>query len=260
MSAIKVLGTGNPVETKVTRESSDREAAVVEVEGSYATLERANAASYCPSGMEVESSSLASTGDGMGKLTVRCLKYDSGMSFGAMRTTFRVTMESVQYDLNKHPHLAESREIIDSWLSTEESMRKDENGNHCYAKVKLDGSIELVPIQDQKSLKFISAYVSGGISTFNRYFPVIEKISVWKNPPGLNRNGRSFTSGSPSFSANAGKFDAPPITLNGFASTNWFKSGDGWQENADKTWTRTEQWTYTPEGSSGNHAWIYNQL
>lgn len=35
------------------------------------------------------------------------------------------------------------------------------------------------------------------------------------------------------------------------------QSKDSWRENGNRTWTRTEQWTYTPEGSSGDHAWIY---
>lgn len=255
MSAVKVLGTSNPVETKVTREVSDREAAVVEVAGLYADLDRANPANYCPSGMTVESSQVSSTEDGMGKLTIRCVKYDSGLDFSSVRTTFRVTMEAVQYDLEDHPYLAGSpRNIILMWLATDESKRIDDQD---YKFENKDGTLE--KITDNLAKKFCSAYMSG-IRTFNRYFPVIEKISVWKNPPGLNRNGRSFSGGSPSFSGNAGTFDAPPISLNGFAPTNWFKSGDGWQENADKTWTRTEQWTYTPEGSSSEHAWIYEEL
>jgi len=254
MSAIKVLGTNAPVETKISKEVHDREAVVVEVEGLYADLDRANPANYCPGGMTVESSQVTSTGDGMGKLTVRCIKYESGLDFQAMRTTFRVTMESVQYDLEDHPYLTDARDIIMKWLATDESKRVDGND---YKYEDKDG--ELVDINDQLSISFCDAYMSG-IKTFNRYFPVIEKISTWKNPPGLNRNGRSFSSGSPTFSANAGTFDEPPITLNGFPSSNWFKSGDGWQENADKTWSRTEQWTYTPEGSDSDHAWIYEEL
>ena len=40
----------------------------------------------------------------------------------------------------------------------------------------------------------------------------------------------------------------------------YYKSGDGWTENENTTWQRKEEWTYTPESSSGAHAWIYNQL
>jgi len=255
MAAIRVLGTSAPVETKISKETRDREAAVVEAEGRYADLERANPANYCPSGMTVESSQVSSTVDGMGKLTIRCVKYESGLDFSAVRTTFRVTMESVQYDLEDHPYLAGTpRSQIIMWLATDESKRVEGN---IYKYEDKNGTLQTV--DSLCAQKFCAAYMAG-IKTFNRYYPVIEKISVWKNPPGLNRNGRSFTSGSPTFSNNAGRYDAPPISLNGFASTNWFKSGDGWQENADKTWTRTEQWTYTPEGSSGNHDWIYTQL
>lgn len=99
-----------------------------------------------------------------------------------------------------------------------------------------------------------------GIKTFNRYFPVIEEISTWSNPPGLSRSGKSFTGGTPTFSSDAGTYDDPPISLNGYPSGHWFKSKDSWAENENRTWTRTAQWTYTPESSSGNHAWIYNEL
>lgn len=254
MAAVKVLGTNLPVETKISKDVKDSEAVSVEVEALYAVLERANPASYCPSGLTVESHHLTSTGDGMGKLTIRCIQYESGLQFAPIRTTFHVGMEPVQYDLEDHPHLADGREEIMKWLATDEAKRIVGND---FKYSDQDGNLKTVSNANAK--KFCAAYMAG-IKTFNRYYPVIDKISVWKNPPGLNRSGRSFTGGSPTFSSNSGRYDAPPIALNGYPSSNWFKSDDDWQENANKTWTRKEQWTYTPEGSGSAHAWIYNTL
>jgi len=254
MSATKVLGSGTPVTTGVRKEKADREATVVEVEGRYADLERADPATYCPSGFTVETSSISSTGDGLGKLTVRCVKYENGASFSSVKTTFRVDMQEVTYDLEDHPHVKTARNVILMWLATDESKRVDGNS---YKYEDKDGNLQT--ISDQLAIKFCAAYMSG-IKTFNRYFPVIEKISTWKNPPGMNMSGRSFTGGSPTFSNNAGRYDTTPLSLSGFAQTNWFKSKDSWVQNADTTWTRTEQWTYTPESSSGQNAWIYNNL
>jgi len=257
MRAKKILGSSEPVETSVVIESSDRDATVVTVEGIYSTLKNKSPSLYCPAGMTVESSHLSTSGDGMGKLTVRCVRYEVGFSFSAARSTFRVDMQEVTYDLEDHPAVASDRSIILKWLATDESKRSS-GGSYFYS----DENGELVAITSEShslALKFISAYMSG-IKTFNRYFPVIEKISTYKNPPGMSRIGKSFTGGSPDFSDHIGTYNNPPISLNGYPSNHWFKSKDGWMQNADTTWTRTEQWTYTPESSSGNNAWIYNEL
>jgi len=257
MAIHKVLGSGRPVETKRTKEVRDRETAVIEVEGSFADIELADPRRYCPSGMEVESSNVTTTGDGMGKLTVRCIKYDSALSSSAIRTTFHIGMEAVTYDLEDHPYLTSVRGTIIKWLATEDSKRYDPS-SHNY-KYENENGI-LVTISNARAIEFCRSYMDSSITTFNRYFPVISKISIWRSPPGLIRNGRSFTSGTPTFSSGIGGFDNPPITLSGYGAQHWFKSHDEWQENADKTWTRTEQWTYTPESSTGTNAWIYNEL
>lgn len=254
MAAIKVLGSGRPVETKIVTDKGDRDSALVEVEGTYSDLEKAKPSEFCPSNMDVESSSLSSTGDGMGRLAIRCIKYaDSSASAGAVRTTFSVSMQEVQYDLEDHPALeGTSRDEVLKWLATDEAKRIDE-GTYKYD----DKDGETKPVTDQMALKFCAAYMAG-IKTFNRYYPVIEKISIYKSPPGMSRIERSYTGGSPQFSSNIGRFSTPPLSLDGFPGQNWFKSGDNWQQNTNTTWTRTETWTYTPEGSSGPHAWIYN--
>ncbi len=136
-------------------------------------------------------------------------------------------------------------------VATDEGARAD-GGAYRY----MDAGGELQEVQEEEALKFIAAYMAG-IKTFRRYYPVVEKTSLWRNPPGLNRSGRSFTGGSLPFSAGLGTFADPPVSLNGYPSGNWYKSRDSWEEGADRTWTRTEQWTYTPDGAASDHAWIY---
>lgn len=260
MAASHVLGSTIPVTTSYRRDVADRESMTVDVEGVYSDLEQANPSAYCPAGFVVNSSSLASTGDGLGKLTLRCVAYDSnaGSGFSAVRTTFRVDMCEVQYDLEDHPAMSkEVRAACLKWLATDEEKRVQiAESTIKFFSMTAEGTLEEITSESVK--KYCNAYLAG-IKTFNRYFPVIEKISVWKNPPGLLQSGRSFTRGSPTFSANVGKFDSPPLTLNGYPAANWFKSKDSWSQNADTTWSRTEQWTYTPDGRNGDHAWIYSE-
>lgn len=254
-AAILKAGTAGPHVTGEVNTVSDKNSTVVTVEGPYESLKSANRESYVPDGYTLESSTLSPDGNGLGKLTLNCIKYDSGDSsgFSAVRTTFRIDMAEVQYDLEDHPSIAGARDTILKWLATDEAKRVD-GDSYRYT----DANGELQPVEGDDAIKFCKAYMAG-IKTFNRYFPVIEKISTWKNPPGLSMSGRSFTGGSPTFDA-PGTYDDPPISLNGFPSGHWFKSKDSWVQNENRTWTRTEQWTYTPEASSGQHGWIYNDL
>ncbi len=261
MSApILKLGESGALETGKRKTKSDKDAVTVVLEGLYADLDGLSGSAvegYCPSGYTVAETSLAPTGDGFGELLVTCVKYDAGdaSGFAPVRTTFRIKMAEVQYDLEDHPYLKGTyRNICLKWLATDEAVRVD--GNDFYF-LNADG--EPQQIADERAILFCKAYMAG-IKTFTRYYPVVEKISIWKNPPGLLRNGLSFTGGSPKFSQNLGRWNDPPISLNGFGSGHWFKSDDSWEENENKTWTETEQWTYTPETSSGEHGWIYTQL
>lgn len=246
-------GASGPQRTKTSRSTSDKNQTIVTVEGRYTDLESADPADYVPSGLTPESSRLDPSGGGMGVLTINCILYDdsSSSSLAPIRTTIEVDMEEVQYDLEDHPSLASVRNTILMWLATDESKRVD-GSTYKYT----DKNGELQTVSGNNALKFCAAYMAG-IKTFNRYYPVITKRSIWKNPPGLTRSGRSFTGGSLPFSSNCGKFDTPPITLSGFAATNFFKGPESWVQNENRTWTRTEKWTYTPEGSNGAHAWIY---
>ncbi len=258
MAIILKAGTADPVNTRTTKTLAEKNGIVVEYTALYSVLEaltRAQIEELVPSGYAFDSSQLTADGDGLGTLSIKCVLYDDSVSAAALRTTFKVDMAEVQYDLEDHPYLAGTpRDECLCWLATDESARVS-NGTYYYA----DNDGSLTAITDEKVIKFCDAYMAG-IRTFNRYYPVIDRITVWSNPPGLSRSGNSFTGGTPTFSSGVGKYNNPPISLNGYPAGNWFKSRDSWSENQNKTWTRTEQWTYTPESSSGAHGWIYTEL
>jgi len=249
MSAKLVLGSSRPVETSRNVSVSGGNTAVVEVEGSYARLEAAAPEQYVPSGYTYDSHTLSSHGNGMGKMMVRCIKFDVGASFTAARTTFEVDMSEVTYDLYTHPYLDEVRDVCTKWID-DGCIAHD---GTFYTK-NAEGEEE--EVEDAAAWDFCYSYAAG-IHSYVRYFPVVTKVSVYKNPPGLSMSGNSFSGGSLPFSNDIGKFSAPPITLNGVAASNFFKSADRWAEAENKTWTRTEQWTYTPNGPDGAHGWIY---
>ena len=253
-----IAGKRGALTTGTVLQTADKRSATVTIEGPIAALKAALPESFVPAGFTLNTSSLTPNGNGLARLTVNSVKYEGdgsgGSGFSAIRETIRVEPQEAQYDLEDHPHLAPARDIILKWLATDESKRVDGN-SYKY----MDASGALNPVVDDLALKFCKSYMAG-IKTFNRYYPVVEKISIWSNPPGISRFGRSFRSGSPTFSSGLGKYNDPPITLNGFGSGHWFKSKDGWVENENTTWTRTEQWTYTPESSSGDNAWIYTEL
>ncbi len=254
------LGRAGPLNTGEVKVKSDKDETIVIVEGLCSDLERmsdAQIGGFVPAGYTGISTRLDPKGNGFGELSITCVKYDSGdaSGFAPVRTTFRVKMAEVQYDLEDHPYLKGTyRDICLKWLATDEGVRVQ--GEDYYY---LDENAQPHLIADDRAKKFIAAYLAG-IRTFSRYFPVIDRISIWKNPPGLLRFESSFRGGSPKFSANMGHWDDPPISLNGFPAGHWFKSDDSWEENENKTWAETEQWTYTPEGKTGAHGWIYTEL
>lgn len=257
MSVKHVSGSANPVITGHAVTTRDREVVNVVVEGLYSALKAADLGDYVPSGYDIKESSLDPMGNGLGRLVIKAIDYESGdaQSISPVRSTIEIDMAEVQYDLEDHPHFAGTyREIILRWLATDETARIEVSGGvSTYYYKDDDGSKH--QIYDDRALQFIAAF-NAGIKNFVRFFPVVSKISIWKNPPGMSRSLRSFTGGSPRFSV-AGYWDDPPVTLSGYPAGNWFKSKDSWKEKENTTWERTEQWTYTPDGSSGPHGWIY---
>lgn len=170
-------GSNEPQVTGEVSHVADKSSTVVTVEGLYSALKSADPEDYVPDGYTLESSTCSPSGNGLGKLTVNCLKYDSGSasSFTPVRTTFRVDMAEVQYDLEDHPKLANVRDKVLAWLATDESERVKDDKFY-YHDAESDEALE---ITEEPAKMFCAAYMAG-IKTFNRYFPVVEKISVWK--------------------------------------------------------------------------------
>lgn len=249
-----VLGQSLPVETNQIVERAEKIGVTVVLEGRYSDLQNVVPASYSPGGnFTFENSRLSANGDGTGTMEIKF--HDSGNDeLSATRTTYRVDMAEVSYELQDHPDLkgAETQKEIAAWLATEPAKRVDDKGAYQYEDA--DGQIQ--PVGDAGALKFCAAF-DDGIKNFLRFYPVIERITYWKRPPGMFVSAASGSmSGSPSFSA-AGGWSTPPITLNGYSDSNYFKSKDSWTQGADQKWTRVEQWTWTPDGPNGSHGWIY---
>lgn len=252
----KIAGQNGPYKTGSSSSKSDKDSTVVTVEGELWQLRQQNPDAFCPAGMVVENSSVDPTSGGHGKLTIRCVNYGSGdVSTTPTRITWRITMAEVQTDLARHPHFDdEARRQIRLWLATEESKRYDSSGNPQY----VDGEGEAHPLT-APATDFCTAYAKG-IESYVRHFPVIEKISYYKTLPGCSMNKTSTTSGTVSqFSGNIDKWDVPDVKLSGFADTGWLKSGDNYEQGNDLVWARTEQWTWTPEGSDSDTGWIYDE-
>ena len=271
----KNLATGTPkgVQTGERKTKADSNSVQVIIEGPYSTLESIQPAQgaaysaafpYIPNdGSYVQSSTLSSDGRGGGTLTVNCVNpgADSGSTTPTpTKVTYRLTMAEEQTDLIAHPTITASDTVLNicvKWLATDD-LKKYDADTQSYQYDEGDGET-FTPITDQTAIKFCQAWMHG-IKTFNRYFPVVEKISTYKRVPGLNMSGASITGGSVSsanYGGNIGTWNTPSITLSGFASTGFFKSKYDWTQNAKSSWTLTEQWTWTPDGSGSNYGWIY---
>ena len=261
LKAVRTNAPAGPFHTGTsTAEADGKTSKVFVFEADMETLESATGqtpsiAAVVTSDYAVESSRIDPAGGGMGKLTIVAARNPGAAAASeAVRSTLRIEMEEVQYDLEDHPDLANERETILKWLATDEAVRSQ---GGAYYWQSPDGVKHA--IAGAKALKFIAAYMAG-IKQFVRYYPVVERISIWRNPPGMTRNGRSYTGGTPRFSTGIGGYNDPPVTFSGYPAGNWFKSGDKWDENGNETWTRREQWTYTPESKTSTHAWIYTTL
>ena len=252
----KIAGQNGPYKTGSSTSKADKDSTVVTVEGELWQLRQQNPDACCPAGMVVGSSSSGPTCGGDGKLTIRCINYGQGdVSTTPTRVTWRISMSEVQTDLKRHPHFEgnDARAQIEAWLATDLGKRYDDNDNPQY--VQADGTPHplTAPATD-----YVTAYEKG-IENYVRHFPVIEKISYYKTLPGCSMIKTSTTSGTVSqFSANIDKWDVPSVKLSGFENTGWFKSGDDYQQGNDLVWTRTEQWTWTPDGSDSDTGWIYD--
>lgn len=251
----KIAGQNGPYKTGSSTSKADKDSTVVQVEGELWQLRQQNPDAFCPAGMVVENYNIDPTSGGHGKLTIRCINYGQGdVSTTPTRVTWRISMAEVQTDLKLHPHFEgnDARAQIEAWLATDLGKRYDDKGNPQY--IQSDGTPH--PLTDPAT-DYVKAYKKG-IENYVRHFPVIEKISYYKTLPGCSMINNSTTSGTVSqFSANIDKWDIPSVKLSGFKNTGWFKSGDDYQQGNDLVWTRTEQWTWTPDGSDSETGWIY---
>lgn len=259
MAIAHVIGSTTGVTTGISKTGgSDKDSSVVTVEGPVSVLETiSDFDSLAPTGMTVENHTLEPNGDGFGRLIVRCVNYGSGdVSTTPTRTTWRITMSEVQTKLQSHPHFDsennEARRQIAKWLATDETKRYDDQGAPQYVDSEGTAHPLTSPATD-----FCTAYEKG-IETYVRHLPVIEKISYYKRLPDVSMIGNSTTTGTVSqFAGDIDKWNVPGVKLSGYANTGWFKSGDNYEQGKDLIWTRTEQWTWTPDGSGSDTGWIY---
>lgn len=265
------LSTGTPkgVNTRVRKSNGDANTIVVTIEGPYSALEDLvpvqgatnSDLSYIPAGCYVQNATLTGDQTGLGEITITCI--NPGASEGSEDTgdvteiTYRVEMVEEQTDLIAHPTIAASETTVSiclKWLATDDKNKINQQGNG-YQYDEGDGET-FTPISDSNAIKFCQAWMHG-IKTYNRYYPVIEKISICKRVPGLTADGAQITGGTADFSADIGKWNEPDINLQGYASTGYFKSKDSWQSLANRSWQRTEQWVWTPDGEGSQYGWIY---
>ena len=258
MAVEKILGDEDYAETGVsTQTSEEAKKHVVTVEGPYNTVKDLDPEDFVPSGLTLEDSNVETTGDGFARLVVRCTDFGEESSSGtlATRTTWKIEMACVQTDLKYHPTCVGDRLIIEMWLNTDPIKRFNPDNN---SPQYVDSTGAVYPVAEEGAQKYIKAYMKG-IETYNRYFPILRKISYYKRLPGVSVNKKSTTSGTVSeFSDEIGMWDVPDVHLTGFANTGWFKSGDNYEQDNSLVWTRNEEWTWTPDGSGDEDTgWIY---
>lgn len=268
MSLTHIAGSTNPLKTIARKTESTASETIVEISGPYAAVAALQPAygagpnefAPCPAGYTVFNSTVTEDGRGGGVLTVRCVNYTNPTVESAsapMKTIYNIEMVQTTYNLQQHPTLtadATTVKTIAMWLNSTPAVQY--SGETGFSYTDANGEAQKIA-SDSLAYKFCAAY-QAGITTFNRYYPVVVKISTWKSLPGATMSGNSQTGGSlTQFSPEIGKWDDPDISLSGYPSGNWFKSGDRWTQNQDQTYNRNEQWVYTPDGSNGPHGWIY---
>lgn len=171
--------------------------------------------------------------------------------------TIEMTMEEVQMALLTHP------KIKDAGETELEEIRGWERYRAISANAVKDGSyywekdgVE-TQVKGEMAIKYCKA-VSAGIETYNKYLPVVRRVSQYLRLPGVSydASSNSVTGGSVDGADGIGEFDNPPIGVKGASGGKWFKSGDSYTMAADGSWTRTEQWTFTDDAE---HSWIYEK-
>ena len=257
MAIEHVTGSEDPVETGESTVYGDQPTKVITVEGPMSLLETVtDVSSFVPEGYEYDTHRVIPSGDGFGKIEITCKDFGDSDTTTPERTTWKIQMACVQTDLKYHPTCVSARDEIERWLATD--IGKRYIGGDKTKPQYIDENGIPQPINADGAIKYINAYMAG-IETYNRYFPVIQKISIYKRLPGVSVSGKLVGTGKVNeFSGNIGKWNTPGVTLNGFADTGWFMSGDSYDQDNSLKWTRTEEWTWSPNGSGdANTGWIY---
>ena len=190
--------------------------------------------------------------------------------------TYVIDIVEVQKSLKSHPYLTSDHDAITQilmWEATPESMRYgSDNSPNNQSSIRnqssssndieytyTDASTQemLIPVTNSKAKEYCSA-VMAGIETYNEYYPIVSKTSLYlRKPPGVSQNDKTHKlSGTLKYSEGIGTIDkSMDFNISGYTDGIWFKSKDSYSQNSDGTWQRTEEWTYSPDNK---FSWIYD--
>jgi hypothetical protein len=220
------------------------------------------ACGWVPDGLYVDTATLKSS-NGEATITLKCVDPGGDTQQNPAAPTlieYQILMSEVQMDLIAHPDITSSQTALDEcikWQATPEQNRRGSAGGQMGYQY-LDENGDYQPVSQPAAEKFCYAW-ERGIHSYNRYYPVIEKKSYYRRVPGLTLvglKGQSPTGTIDQFSTAIGTFDEPDISLSGYASAGFFKSGDDYRSSG-KGFMRSEQWTWTPDYDDENLTWIY---
>lgn len=257
MSVSLVTGKPGPIVTGNEKTTGDRNTSSVIVEGRSVDIEKIRDFSeFVPRGCRFVGSRKSDTGNGFSKLVVTYENEDDSYDDSKPTyVTFKITMEEVTKDLKMHPSVVSDRVTIERWLATDPQKRIDDNGDPQW----VDDTGNAHKINDRTGAwKYCDAYMRG-IEHYVVHYPVIEKISHYKTIPGCQTYEGKITGGSANFSDDIDHWSSPGISLKGYDKGGWLKSFDSYEQNGGKTFVRTEQWTYTPNGPNSPTGWIYDK-
>ena len=255
MSIRLIAGQPGAVTTGDSRSNGEQNVRTITVEGPYSEIEDIDLDQYVPRNCNLVNSNLEDDGNGFGKWTLTCesneTEYDGSSPY---KVSWKIDMSEVQKDLKMHPSVVDDRATIERWLATDPGKRIDENGYPQW----VDENDQPHKIEEGTGAwKYADAYMRG-IESYVVHYPVVEKISYYRSIPGCTTYKGTVTGGNAQFSRNIDMWDSPGITLAGYDDNGWLKSGDGYQQDGGKSWVRTEQWTWTPDGRSSPTGWIYS--
>lgn len=224
--------------------------------------------------MFVRTTDLTSTDGQTAELRLSMLKCPKGKT-KPYNVTWDVSMEEVQMPLISHPDILANANMdnLIKWEDTRKGVRaqkrkgEESGGLEAYDFFYYDFSNYSLTQNDYVPVKITNKWeiaycraVMCGITTYNRYMPVIVKNSYYLEIEGADYDSnRIITGGTMSEFTKRnviGSFNEPELKIDGYTSKEgvWFKNGDKYTSSADGTWTRTESWVFT---NDVNHKWIY---